>query len=170
MLELAAELKQRGENLLDHLDRLHARHGIHVEQTVSIMAPGPTGRARVARIMQALRTAPVCAMGPAVWNSVRDYERHEVRSLPENTKSADLPSPVSDLLIFEGRATLPLDETAGECEVTLAVRPSGTEPKIKCYGFVRTDASPNLAADKRRAHDCLVAAMEAVQSWIASVP
>ena len=170
VLELAAELKQRGETLLDQLDRLHVRHGVHVEQTVSIMAPGPTGRARVARIMQALRTAPVCTMGPAVWNSVRDYERHEVRSLPENIKSANLPTPVSDLLIFEGRAAWQLEGTAGECEVTLAVRPSGTEPKIKCYGFVRTDASPNLTTDKRRAHDCLVAAMEAVQSWIASIP
>ncbi len=169
VLELAAELKQRGETLLDQLDRLHARHGVHVEQTISIMAPGSSGRARVARIMQTLRNTPACAMGPAVWNSVRDYERHEVRSLPENTKSADVPAPASDLLIFEGRAASPLDGTAGECEVTLAVRPSGTEPKIKCYGFVRTDASVNLATDKRRAYDCLATAMEAVQSWIASV-
>ena len=119
--------------------------------------------------MQALRNTPACAMGPAVWKSVRDYERHETRSLPENTKSADLPSPVSDLLIFDGRANQLADGATGECDVTLAVRPSGTEPKIKCYGFVRTAPSLNITPDKRRVEECLGALIAAVQNWIVRV-
>ncbi len=156
-LELAAELKRRGRTLLDRLDELYSRHGVHVEQTVSILSPGPTGRARVVRIMQALRETPVGRCGPAVWESVRDYERHESRTLPSNTRLADLPEPSGDLLILNGQAA--------SFQVTLAVRPSGTEPKIKFYGFVRTVASPDLPTAKRRATECANAVMESIRQW-----
>ncbi len=161
VLELAAELKRRGQTLLDRLNELYSRHGVYVEQSVSIMSPGPTGHARLARIMQMLREVPAFVCGPAVWQTVRDYERHEVRSLPSNAKLTDLPEPSGNLLIFDGQAA--------DCRVTLAVRPSGTEPKIKFYGFVRTDASPDLATAKQRAMDCVNAVMNAMQHWIGSL-
>ena len=55
---------------------------------------------------------------------------------------------------------------AGDCQVTLAIRPSGTEPKIKFYGFVRTEALPDLATAKNRATECANAVMKAVQEWV----
>ena len=161
VLELAAELKQRGQTLLDHLDELYTRHGVYVEQSVSIMSPGPTGHARIERIMQAMRLAPPAVCDPACWDRVCDYDRHEVRTLPTNTKSGDLIEPSSNLLIFEGEAT--------DCRVTLAARPSGTEPKIKFYGFVHTDALPDLATAKRRATECASSVMTAMQRWVGSV-
>ncbi|MEK6260254.1 MAG: phospho-sugar mutase [Planctomycetota bacterium] len=161
VLELAAELKQRGQTLLDHLDELYSRHGVYVEQTVSIMSPGPTGQARLARIMQTLRDAPVGWCGPAVWEVVRDYQRHEARSLPSNRKFVDLPEPSGNLLILDGQAS--------DCLLSLAIRPSGTEPKIKFYGFVRTDAWPDLATAKRRATECASAVMSAMQHWIGCI-
>ena len=161
VLELAAELKQRGLTLLDHLEQLYSRHGVYVEQTVSIMSPGPTGHARLARIMQTLRESPVSRCGTAVWDSVRDYQQSEVRSLPSNEKLADLPEPSGNLLILDGEAA--------DCRVTLAVRPSGTEPKIKFYGFIHTDASPDLAKAKRRATECASAVMNAIQHWIKDI-
>ena len=161
VLELAAELKQRGLTLLDHLDGLYSRHGVYVEQTVSIMSPGPAGHARLARIMQTLREGPVGWCGPAVWEAVRDYQRHEARSLPSNEKLSELPEPSGNLLIFDGQAA--------DCLVTLAVRPSGTEPKVKFYGFVRTDALPDLAAAKCRAAECASAVMNAMRHWVETV-
>ena len=161
VLELAAELKQRGLTLLDQLDELYSRHGVYVEQSVSIMSPGPTGQARIERIMQALRATPLAVCGPARWDRVRDYGLHEVRTLPTNTKSADLIEPSSNLLIFEGEAV--------DCQVTLAARPSGTEPKIKFYAFVRTDALPDLATAKHRATECASSVMNAMQHWIGSL-
>ena len=158
VLELAAELKQRGRTLLDHLDELYARHGVYVEQTVSIMSPGPTGHARLTGIMQTLRECPAVQCGPVAWTTVRDYQRHEVRSLPSNETLSDLPEPSGNLLILDGQA--------GDCQVTLAVRPSGTEPKIKFYGFVRTEALPDLATAKNRATECANAVMKAVQEWV----
>ena len=49
--------------------------------------------------------------------------------MPDNQPIADLPSPTGNLVIFEA--------DAGPIRVTLAARPSGTEPKIKFYGFAR---------------------------------
>ena len=161
VLELAAELKLRNLTLLDHLDELYSRHGVYVEQTVSIMSPGPNGQARLARIMQTLRKAPASACGPAVWQTVRDYQQHESRSLPSNEKLADLPEPSGNLLMLDGQTS--------DCLVTLAVRPSGTEPKLKFYGFVRTNALPDLATAKRRATECANAVMLAMRDWIGSV-
>ena len=158
VLELAAELKRLGQTLLDHLDELYSRHGVYVEQTVSIMSPGPTGHARLARMMQTLRESPAAECGPAVWKTIRDYQRHEVRSLPSNEKLSDLSEPTGNLLILDGEAA--------ECLVTLAVRPSGTEPKIKFYGFVRTDALPDLATAKHRATECIHVVMKAMQEWV----
>ncbi len=160
-LELAAELKQKGQTMLDRLDELYMRHGVYADQSMSIVSPGSTGQARQVRIMRALRESQVGWCGPAVWEAVRDYDRHEARSLPSNTKIIDLPAPSSDLLIFGGQA-------AGYL-VSLAVRPSGTEPKIKFYGFVWTDALPDLAASKQRATACLNAVMSAMQTWIDSI-
>lgn len=160
-LELAAELRRRGLTLLDQLDELHRRHGVYIEQTVSLMSPGAAGHARIDRIMQSLRNAPVGWCGPAVWEAVRDYRRHEVRSLPSNTKIADLPEPSGNLLILDGQAA--------DCLVTLAVRPSGTEPKIKFYVFVRTDALPNLATARHRAGDCAQAVMSAMQLSVSHI-
>ena len=50
-----------------------------------------------------------------------------VRNLPDNLPIADLPSPSGDLIIFVA--------DTGPVRITLAARPSGTEPKIKFYGF-----------------------------------
>ena len=161
VLELAAELKQRGQTLFDRLDELYSRHGVHVEQTVSIMSPGPIGQARLARIMETLREAPIGRCGPAAWEAVRDYQRHESRSFPSNEKLADLPEPSGNLLILDGQAA--------DCLVSLAIRPSGTEPKIKFYVFVRTGASPDLATAKCRATECASAVMNAMQLWVESV-
>lgn len=157
-LELAAELKQHGLTMLDRLNELHSRHGVHIEQSVSMMSPGPTGQARIGRIMQTLRSSPPSHCGPAHWQRVRDYQRHEVRSLPQNEKGADLLNPSGNLLIFEG--------VANDCEVTLAARPSGTEPKIKFYAFVRIDASLDLTTANQRATACSTAVMNSMLGWV----
>jgi len=58
---------------------------------------------------------------------VDDYQIHETRDLPGNTRSNDLPTPQGNLLIFHGMHD--------DCRIRFAARPSGTEPKIKFYLF-----------------------------------
>jgi phosphoglucomutase/phosphomannomutase len=161
VLELAAELKKNGQTLLDRLNELYTRFGYYLEETTSTTCPGPTGQARIRQIMQAFRDVPPTSTGDCVWESVRDYKQHEVRSMPANRASQPIANPSGDLLIFQGRRAT--------CEVTLAARPSGTEPKIKFYYFIRVHNSVSLADAARHASQCLTAVKSKLESWMSSV-
>ncbi len=161
VLELAAELKQHGQTLLDRLNELYDRHGFFLEETVSKMCPGPTGQAQIQRIMSVLRNRPPLVLAGCVWESVRDFQQHEVRSLPSNNVVEQLPSPSGDLLIFSGQSS--------ECRVTLAMRPSGTEPKIKFYYFIKRPTDPSITFARERATTCLNDIRSALDQWMQEV-
>src|SRR6185295_19114101 len=101
---------------------------------------GPRGKALIEKLMQEFTSAPPQTLAGVHLTRVRDYRAHETRRLPENEKTADLPDPKGDLLIFESHA--------GDCEISFAARPSGTEPKIKFYFFARAACSaPEMLGD-----------------------
>jgi phosphomannomutase len=119
--ELCAFLKTRGRTVLDELDAIHARFGLHRSTQRSIVLPGSSGRARIDDAMNALRDGPPPEVGgvPVVVRSdVRNGTRTNVRSGVETP--IDLPA--SDVLIYQ------LEDGS-----RILVRPSGTEPKIKFY-------------------------------------
>lgn len=161
VLELAAELKKRGENLLDRLDQLYSRHGYFLEETLSTTCSGPAGQARIRQIMTAFRNSPPTVVGGCIWESVRDFQQHEVRSLPSNRVIEQLPLPSGELLIFTGRSR--------DCQVTVAARPSGTEPKIKFYYFVKTRQQPTPEVARACAAACLEDVQSALGVWMSEV-
>lgn len=111
MSELAAECKKAGRTLHEQLDVLYRNVGCHLEKTVALTMPGADGMSRMAAIMERLRGEPPATIGGLAVTGVRDY--------------LNRPSgPRSDLLVF--------DLDGGN---RAAVRPSGTEPKIKFYLF-----------------------------------
>ena len=160
-LELAAELKRQGLTLLDRLNTLYSQYGYFLEETLSTMCPGPTGQARIQRIMAAFRRQPPSVLGGCVWESVRDFRQHEVRSLPSNRVVEQLPAPSGDLLIFRGRCR--------GCSVVVAMRPSGTEPKIKFYYFIHTDMQPSLGNARERAAETLAEVQTTLEQWMSEV-
>lgn len=162
VLELAAELKLRGQTLLEHLNELYGRHGYYREETISTMCPGQTGQARIRQIMAAFRNGPPAELGGCVLETVRDFKLHEVRSLPDNRRVEAIPSPSGDLLTFAGRGH--------GCQITVAMRPSGTEPKIKFYYFVHADVSGDLDQASNRTATCLEQLKAAMQAWMDEVP
>ena len=141
--EAAAELDADGRSLFDRLDDLYQAHGCVAEFQHAVVAEGAEGQARIARLMQALRDDPPADLDGIPLDRVRDYHRHEIRGLPGNRPTAPLATPDGDLLIFE------TDHDGAR--ISLAARPSGTEPKIKFYGFV--DETPGDGElDHRRRH------------------
>jgi phosphoglucomutase/phosphomannomutase len=161
VLELAAELKQRGQTLLDRLEQLYAQHGYFLEETLSTMCPGPEGQAAIQRIMTAFRTKPPSSLGGCIWESVRDFRQHEVRSLPSNRVVEQMPLPSGNLLIFSGRHR--------DIRITVAMRPSGTEPKIKFYYFINAAIETSLDDARERAAACLMDVQSALAKWMAEV-
>ncbi|MET7516083.1 phospho-sugar mutase [Streptomyces sp. NPDC005480] len=107
--ELASTLKEDGRTLLDALDDLAVAHGLHATDQLSVRVEDLT---IIAKAMTALRETPPT----------------ELAGLPV-VKAEDL---------THGTATLPPTDGLrytldGEYRARVIVRPSGTEPKLKCY-------------------------------------
>jgi phosphoglucomutase/phosphomannomutase len=139
--ELAAAVKARKQTVLEYLDDLYIDVGHFGELPINKTYTGREGHAKIQTLMKAFRTAPPRQIGGLELTEVRDYETHEIRAINRGEAPRPLPHPDGDLLIFQ-------TERSG---TRFALRPSGTEPKIKFYLFVRTpvDGPDQLPAAKK---------------------
>ena len=137
LCESAAELRRQKKTLLDRLDELFLTHGYFFEAQRSESCKGPKGQAMIERLMEAFTNDPPRSLAGIDLVRVRDYRKHEIRTLPENERTAELLEPQGDLVFFEAAPS--------DCTISFAVRPSGTEPKIKFYFFARASCARALA-------------------------
>ncbi|WP_137724625.1 phospho-sugar mutase [Prescottella subtropica] len=123
--DLVADPAGQGRTLLDALDDLAAEFGVHVTGQVSHRF---AGNADVGRVMARLRTRPPTEIGGAAVTL---------------TDLASVRGPLrTDALVFTGPG------------VRVTVRPSGTEPKFKCYfEVVEEVVGGDVAAARSRAGD-----------------
>lgn len=105
-LELIAALNAEGRTVFDVLDELALRHGVHATRQVSLRMPTP---ALIAAAVEGLRADPPRDLG--------GLPVEETVDLAEGM--GDLPPTEGILLRLPGARVI--------------VRPSGTEPKVKCY-------------------------------------
>lgn len=157
-LELAAELKAQGKTLLDRLTELYRKHGWHRESQSSYACPGPAGAAKIAAIVRRFRESPPTHLGSARITRIRDYGRQEERTMPEHRVTEKLTVNAGDLLF----ADVVRDHVAGQ----VALRPSGTEPKIKCYFFVQAPAMMPFRDAELRSLDLLKELESALDEWL----
>jgi phosphoglucomutase len=108
--EMAAFHKARGETLIDALERLFAELGVHLEDLISFTFRGIDGQQKMDALIDSLRRTPLREIGGIPVAAVEDYA-NGFNGLP--------PSNVLKLKLSDGS--------------WVAVRPSGTEPKIKFY-------------------------------------
>ena len=141
VIEMAAELKERGRLLTDALDDLSREHGIHATSQVSIRV---SDLERITRIMHRLRTSPPAAVAGIAVIAMDDLEQ-----------------PTDGLPPTDGlRFTL-----AGGARII--VRPSGTEPKIKCYlEVIEHPAGGDLATARASATHRMEDLRSAVAAWL----
>ena len=129
--ELAAQLKADGRTLADELDSLARRHGVHATDQVAVRVDDLT---EIVAMMARLRVAPPASLGGRAVESVDDL----------SAGSAHLPP--TDGLRFH---------LAGDARVV--VRPSGTEPKLKCYVEVVIPVTASVALARELAGDRVAA-------------
>ncbi|HUH08460.1 MAG TPA: phospho-sugar mutase [Egibacteraceae bacterium] len=120
LAELAARLKAEGRTLADALDSLALRHGVHATAGRSVRLEGEAGTELAAETLQRLRADPPEALAGVSVAAAADY-RAGVRTAADG-RTQSLGTPSTDLYSLEladgSRAQL---------------RPSGTEPLLKCY-------------------------------------
>lgn len=126
--EMAAYYKSKDMTLFDALDGLFKRHGYYREDLKSIVLKGKEGLEKIVRIMDSLRNNPPLQIAEIKTEAIRDYLNGISRFvIKDEEKELDLPK--SNVLHY----TL-------EDGSWFAVRPSGTEPKIKIYFSVVGDS------------------------------
>ncbi len=139
VLDLAGRLAAEGRTLLDLLDAVMRTHGLHATDQWAVRTPDA---AAIAAAMARLRSAPPGELdGEAM--SVTDLAR------PGG------PLPPTDAVLLEGPT------------VRVVVRPSGTEPKLKCYLQVRL--SPAGSADLGVARAEAARRLDRVRAQVATV-
>ena len=138
LAELAARLKARGKTLHQQLDELFVRYGCHSESQINVQMPGEQGMDAMKTLMANFRSHPPLELGGMKLARVRDYLSDTVTVA--GGKPAPLGGPKGDMVILDLEAD-------GNY---VAVRPSGTEPKVKFYMFAYDPpaASADLAAIK----------------------
>ncbi|MGO3114348.1 phospho-sugar mutase [Enterococcus pseudoavium] len=134
LAEVAAYYKKQGKTLYDGLQEIFEEYGYYAEKTISVTLSGAEGAEQIKTIMGNLRNeAPKEFAGVAV-TLTEDFKTGQ--AIDADGKETAIDMPASDVLKY----TL-ADET------WLAIRPSGTEPKIKFYIGVKGD-SHEAAAKK----------------------
>lgn len=117
--EMAAHYKSSGKTLLQALDELYRRVGYFQEELISATMPGAEGLETIQTLMRRLRKDSLPS--DLVMTYVEDYELG-YRTMSASGARETLTLPKANVLkyVFEDGSWL-------------AVRPSGTEPKIKFY-------------------------------------
>ncbi|MEW2076029.1 phospho-sugar mutase [Streptomyces sp. NPDC012403] len=130
--ELASTLKEEGRTLLDLLDDLAVEHGLHVTDQLSVRVEDLSV---IAGAMRRLRERPPARLADLPITSAEDLTRG----------TADLPPTDGLRYTLDGARVI--------------VRPSGTEPKLKCYleVVVPVGTHAGLPAARARAAGLLAA-------------
>ncbi|HGQ6816872.1 TPA: phospho-sugar mutase [Streptococcus pneumoniae] len=118
--ELAAYYRSRGLTLADGIEEIYKEYGYYAEKTISVTLSGVDGAEQIKEIMAKFRNN-----APKEWNAtaitvVEDFKA-QTATVADGTVT-NLTTPPSDVLKY----------TLADGS-WIAVRPSGTEPKIKFY-------------------------------------
>ena len=120
LAEVAAYYKQKGQTLYDGLQSIYKKYGYHEEKTISKTFSGIEGKEKMANIMNELRSNPLNEFNNQKVESLEDFQTSTKTNANGSTETIELPE--ANVLKYW------LDDGTW-----FAIRPSGTEPKIKFY-------------------------------------
>ncbi|MFV0571426.1 MAG: phospho-sugar mutase [Xanthomarina gelatinilytica] len=124
--EIAAQAKAKNSSMYQELIQLYVTHGFYKERLLSITKKGIEGAQEIKQMMIAFRNKPLSVINNSKVTKIEDYQSSIALS-PISGKEAPISVPKSNVLIY-------YTEDGSQ----IALRPSGTEPKIKFYISVNT--------------------------------
>ncbi|MBO5089195.1 MAG: phospho-sugar mutase [Lachnospiraceae bacterium] len=131
LCEVAAYYKNRNMTLWDGINELYREYGAYAEELSYIVLQGKEGLERIDAIMNQLRANAPKQFGDFEVEAVRDYKTGITMNF-DTGKVGQTGLPVSNVLYYEL-------QNGAWC----AVRPSGTEPKIKFYIGAKSNSLEN---------------------------
>ena len=127
--EIAAYTKANDSSFFNELINTYVEHGFYKERLISITKKGIEGSQEINNIMESARNNPVSTINGSKVVTVEDFKLSICKNLVlKSTEPISIPK--ADVLIY-----------TTEDGSKVALRPSGTEPKIKFYISVNTNLS-----------------------------
>jgi phosphoglucomutase len=136
--EVASTAKSSGESFFDQLLKAYRKFGLYQEKLISFVKKGKQGVLEIQQMMENIRKSPPKQIGGMRIKSIEDFKVGINYNCIDGKKEA-ITLPKSDVLIF-----------TTEDGAKVAVRPSGTEPKIKFYFSVNSTLTKESEYDDRR--------------------
>lgn len=124
LTEVAAHFKSEGKTLYDGLQALYEKYGYFLEKTISVTVQGLEGPAKIKALLDGLRKEVPSNFGGIKVSVAQDFAVNQQVDAQGIVSEIGLPtSNVLKYILEDGS--------------WIAVRPSGTEPKIKFYMGVK---------------------------------
>jgi len=144
--ELFAFLKSSNSTAVDFLDSIYLKYGYHAEKTENIYFEGAEGSETIKRLAESYRNSPPSTISDIKITGIKDFlQTGHVDEEEENL-------PLENFLII-----------SLENDFSVAIRPSGTEPKIKYYIFgSEAKGSQDLPESKNRVNQL----MSSIANWL----
>ena len=134
--EITAQAKAKGSSVYKELIDLYVKHGFYKERLVSMTKKGIEGAEEIKQMMMDARKNPLKVVNGSRVTRIEDYELSVAKNMLTNQEEV-IDVPKSNVLIYYT-----------EDQSKIALRPSGTEPKIKFYFSVHTDLDDTKNAQK----------------------
>lgn len=125
-IEIATHAKANDSSFYQELINLYVEHGFYKERLISMTKKGIEGAQEIKQMMIDARENPLTEVNGSKVVRIEDYQLSEAKNTINNTTEV-IDIPKSNVLIYYT-----------EDGSKIALRPSGTEPKIKFYISVNT--------------------------------
>jgi len=138
--EIAAQKKQSGGSLYLYLQSIFNQYGYYKEHLISFVKKGKKGADEISEMMKSYRKNPFIEIAGSNVIRLEDYQKKVAKNMETGnlitvgTEKIDIP--ISNVLIYYT-----------EDGSKIAIRPSGTEPKIKFYISVNSNSVDSVNAD-----------------------
>lgn len=133
--EIAAQAKADGSSIYKTLLKLYESHGLYKEHLIALTKKGMEGAEEINQMMIDARENPLKEINGSKVTRIEDYELSIAKNFITNKDEA-IDIPKSNVIIYYT-----------EDGSKIALRPSGTEPKIKFYMSVNAPLSSTEAYD-----------------------
>ena len=144
--EVASTAMSNGECFFDQLLKAYKTFGLYQEKLISFVKKGKEGVLEIQQMMENLRKSPPEQIGGLQIKTIEDFKVGIQYNCIDGKKET-ITLPKSDVLIF-----------TTEDSAKIAVRPSGTEPKIKFYFSVNSPLTKQSEYDN--IHSGLIAKID----------
>ncbi len=153
LAEVAAYAQSKGKTMTDLLDTIYAQLGYYLERGESTVLEGAQGAEQIKQLMQAYQARD--------WQQADYLVDGSAVAQVQDFAATDQYDEEGELLAKENMLIIKLEDGR-----RFAIRPSGTEPKIKYYLFAQgqpTDSSEEL----QRSKESITNSLESLWQWLA---